>query len=336
MDLTPGPQELRFLQDVWREQAPAVGPLVDYSDQVLSIPLRQAVLPAAPAALEGLFAGLWGWPEWVRVYARPPQAVLAASRLARDQGRGAGVLWMAPGAGAPLDPPKGPPGVAMLRCDWMPGASAAQAAAAEARSRGLLLVVDETITGLRLASGGACQALGLQPEAVLWAPRLPGGRRLGLLAGRGPAPPAAAAEPDAPTRQAAAMLLAWATETDVPARLEVLGRSLAMGLAYFAARTGLTDQVALEGPLRLPRLSGRRLWAFLGLAKQERLRLAPLVMLDPFLDQMDSQELVWPRLARACARLRVLPEGAMAPLGWREAGPDSCRAVQDILENLNS
>jgi len=130
------------------------------------------------------------------------------------------------------------------------------------------------------------------------------------------------------------MLLTWATETNVPARLEVLGRNLAVGLSFFAAHTGLSDQVSLEGPLRLPRLRGRRLWAFLGLAKEERLRLAPLILLDPGLDQMDAQELVWPRLARACARLRVLPEGEMAPLGWREAGPDSCRAAQEILDNF--
>lgn len=331
---TPGPAELEVLRSLWREQAADDGPLVNYSDPALTIPLRQAILPADPAELERLFKSMWGWPQWVRVYAKPPQAVLAASRLARAQGLAPGVTWVAPGTGAPLEPPRGRAGVAVLRCDWVPDAASARAAAAEARRRGLLLVLDETTTGLRLAQGGACRALGLEPDLVLWAPSLPAGRRLGLLAGRGQPPPETGTAPEAHTRQAAAMLLSWAGEAAVPARLEALGRSLAKGLAFFAAQAGLGDQVALAGPPQLPRLSGRRLWAFLGLAKEERLLLAPLVLLDPSLDEMDAQELVWPRLARACARLKVLPEGEMAPLGWREAGPDTCHAVKDILEGL--
>ncbi|BEQ16160.1 hypothetical protein FAK_32260 [Desulfoferula mesophila] len=312
--------------------------MVDYSDPSFSVPLAVAVHPTDPAALAEHFLNLWTWARWVRIYAKPPQAVLAASRLAAAQGKPKAVSWMAPGTGHPLSSPGGVPGVAVLRCDWAAGPEEVHFNATEAQRQGLMLVVDESTTGLRLARGGACAAYGLQPDAVLWAPTLPGGRTLGLLAGRGEAPPEPEEKqlPGPEAREAAAVLLDLARREDIHAAMEALGQNLRMGLEYFSRRAGLNDEIALEGPMSLPRLTGRRVWAFMALAAEERLRLAPLVLFDPVLDQEDAQELVWPRLARACARLKVLPEGEMAPLGWRDAGPSTCRAAGDILKNFQS
>lgn len=334
----PTAQQLEQLAAIWQSQAQDDGPVVDYSDPSFSVPLGVAVHPADPGALAEHFLVNWNWAQWVRVYAKPPQAVLAASRLAVAQGKPKTVSWMAPGTGQPLSSPGGEPGVAVLRCDWSPDAEAARLNAAQAKDQGLMLVVDESTTGIRLARGGACAAYGLEPDAVLWAPTLPGGRTLGLLAGKGDPPPEpeAKALPSPEAREAAAVLMDLSLRHDLPAAMEALGRNLLLGLNYFGRRAGLSDEVSLEGPLSLPRLTGRRVWAFMALAAEERLRLSPLVLFDPVLDQEDAQELVWPRLARACARLKVLPQGEMAPLGWRNAGPSTCRAVNDILKNIQS
>jgi len=332
----PSPKQLELLASIWESQAQDDGPLVDYSDPCFTIPLAVVTHPVEPETLAEHFLSQWGWAQWVRIYAKPPQAVLAASRLAADQGRPKAVSWIAPGTGQPLSSPGGDPGVAMLRCDWASNAEEVRLNAEEARRQGMLLVVDESTTGVRLARGGACAAYDLEPDLVLWAPSLPGGRTLGLLAGKGTPPPEPpqSARPGPAAREAAAVLMDLARRDDLPARMETLGRNLLMGLTYFGRQAHLGDEVSLEGPLSLPRLKGRRLWAFMALAAEERLRLAPLVLLDASLDQEDAEELVWPRLARACARLRVLPEGEMAPLGWRDAGPSTYRAVGEILKHI--
>ncbi|MCF8033301.1 MAG: hypothetical protein K9K66_09275 [Desulfarculaceae bacterium] len=332
--LKPTAEQSELLRDIWEKQAPDRGPLVDYSDPAMPVPLSVTINPVPPADVIDSFQALWPWTDWVRLYAKPPQAVLAASRLAAAQGRPKGVAWMAPGTGRALSSPGGDPGVAVLRCDWAPDQAAIQRSVREAGAGNMMLVVDESATGLRLAKGGASAALGLEPDMVLWSPSLPGGRTLGLLAGKGQAPPEPDKEPSAESREVASQILDLAVRDDLPAYLYELGVNLAMGLNYMADRAGLSDEVKLAGPLTMPRLEGRRVWAFMALALEERLKLAPLLMLDLGLDWEDSQELVWPRLARACARLKVLPEGEMAPLGWREAGPSTCHAVKDILTSL--
>ncbi|MCB2228079.1 MAG: hypothetical protein KQH53_15470 [Desulfarculaceae bacterium] len=324
--LQPTPEQSELLAAIWEKQAPDPGPMVDYSDPSLALPLTVTIYETAPESIPDNLRAQWPWAEWVRLYAKPPQAVLAASRLAAASGRPKGVAWMAPGTGQALSSPGGEPGVAVLRCDWSPGEAACGRMAAEAREAGMLLVVDESATGLRLGRGGASAAYGLEPDMVLWSPALPAGRTLGVLAGRGEAPPEPAQPPAPETIEVVSHLLELAADSDLSARLYDLGRSLAVGLKYMTAKAGLGDEVRLSGPLAMPRLEGRRVWAFMGLAQEERLKLATLVMLDLSLDLEDSQDLVWPRLARACARLKVLPEGKMAPLGWRDAGPSSCQA----------
>lgn len=186
-----------------------------------------------------------------------------------------------------------------------------------------MLVVDESTTGLRLARGGACAAYGLQPDAVLWAPTLPGGRTLGLLAGRGEAPPEPEEKqlPGPEAREAAAVLLDLARREDIHAAMEALGQNLRMGLEYFSRRAGLNDEIALEGPMSLPRLTGRRVWAFMALAAEERLRLAPLVLFDPVLDQEDAQELVWPPPGPGLRPPEGLARGRDGPPGLARRRP---------------
>lgn len=103
--MEPSAQQLEQLAAIWDSQAQDDGPVVDYSDPSFSVPLAVAVHPTDPAALAEHFLNLWTWARWVRIYAKPPQAVLAASRLAAAQGKPKAVSWMAPGTGHPLSSP---------------------------------------------------------------------------------------------------------------------------------------------------------------------------------------------------------------------------------------
>ena len=331
MEPEPSVQELSQLEAIWRDQSRAAAPPLDLTRPRLA----QASRPASSPEVTQALGELLGWPQWVVLYPKPALAVVAASRLARARGLSGGVLWVAPGTGRPLDPPADAPGLAMLRCDWTPGPAPVAAAQKQARDRGLLLVVDESRTGLRLATGGAAQFYGLSPDLALYGPSLAGGRDFAALAGVGQAPPAPPQAPSAEALAAAAGTLAAAREGDWPNSLEAWGRALSLGLRYFGARTGVGDQVACEGPQALPRLGGRRLWAFLELCREEGLTVEPLVLFDPGLDPAEAPARLWPRLCRACARLKVLPEGEKAPHGWSEAhGPGKCIRIEEILQNL--
>jgi hypothetical protein len=119
---------------------------------------------------------------------------------------------------------------------------------------------------------------------------------------------------------------------DIPARLAAWGRALALGLGHFAQKFGVDEQIGWEGPFSLPRLTGKRLWAFRELLAEEGLMTNPLVLFDPGLEPELAPELLWPRLCRACARLKVLPQGDKAPAGWSEAhGAQGCRHAASIL-----
>lgn len=334
MPYAPTKAESETLHSIWQDQGKATGPPVDFANPVLPAPPAQGV--TADEAAQALADAL-GWPQWVRLFAQPPRAILAASKLARQYGRPAGVLWVAPGAGAPFDPPKGQPGVCVLRADWAKDADSVRQAADDARRQGLLLLVDESHTGLRLGQGGAAEYYGLEPDAVLYAPPLPSGQKMAALAGRGPAPDQKSPAPQAQVLAEAAGLWRWAGPW-LPERLAQLSRSLSVGLDYYKRYARLDDEIALEpeAPAQMPRLAGRRLWAFMELAAEEGLYLGPQVMPDPRLEPEEMQTLVWPRLARACARLHSLPEGAKAPLGWKDAGQVSCRRIEDILGSIET
>jgi hypothetical protein len=112
---------------------------------------------------------------------------------------------------------------------------------------------------------------------------------------------------------------------------------LALGLNYFASRCGLEEQIAWEGPLTLPRLKGKRLWAFIELAREEGLLLEPLVLFDPEQDPGQVPARLWGRLCRACQRLKVLPQGEKAPAGWAEAhGAGKCATLEEAWRAIES
>ncbi|MFH1060934.1 MAG: hypothetical protein V1797_19905 [Pseudomonadota bacterium] len=315
MSLQPDAQEIQALEAVWRSQAPAGGPALDLTRPEFSAPPRPATADQVAEALRQRLE----WPQWVRLYTKPSLAVVAASRLAKARMGAGAVIWSAPGTGAPLEPGCGAPGLVMLRGDWAPGAPAMRLAQTQARDAGLVLAVDESITGLRLHPGGAAAHFGLDPDLALYGPALAGGADFAALAGRGDPPPAPAKAPSAEALAAARGVLAMSAETDIPARLAAWGRALALGLDFFGQKTRVSEHIGWEGPYSLPRLTGKRLWAFRELLAEEGLRLNPLVLFDPGLDPDQAPAVLWPRLCRACNRLKVLPLGEKAPGGWSEA-----------------
>ncbi len=333
MDITPTAQEKARLQEVWQDQTPSQAAPLDLTRPALCRGSRPAAEPQVAQAL----ADLLGWPQWVRLYAKPSLAVVAASRLARSRGMAGGVLWAAPGTGRPFDPPSGDPGLVMLRCDWAPDAQSVAQAQHVARAQGLMLVLDESCTGLRLGPGGAAQYYGLGPDLALYGPPLAGGRDFAALVGLGEAPPQPGKPPSDEALAAAAATLEAVAQPAWRQRIEDWGRALILGLNYFAARCGLGEQIAWEGPPVLPRLKGKRLWAFIELAREEGLLLEPLVFLDPEQDPSQAPQRLWSRLCRACQRLKVLPQGEKAPAGWAEAhGAGKCATLEEAWRAIES
>ena len=331
----PSPAEKEALDSIWRDQSKVSGPPVDFSSQAWPASWSSQE-PAEPGQVAQALKQALAWPDWVRLFAKPALAVVAASRLAKERGLPGGVLWMAPGSGAPFGSPQGAPGLALIRADWAPHARSMATAQEDIRGQGLMMVLDESATGFRLAGGGARQAFELSPDLAMYGSQIAGGLAFAALAGTGAPPSQQGKEPAAPALAAAAGIIPRAADPKTQDRLKALGRALVLGLNYFLARAGLNDEVGWEGPLEMLRLDGRRIWAFMELAKEEGLGLAPVVMLDPLVEPESAAQLIWPRLARAAARLKVLPEGEKAPLGWRDAGQvSSCRQVTQILESLD-
>ncbi|MGD9125265.1 MAG: aminotransferase class III-fold pyridoxal phosphate-dependent enzyme [Desulfarculaceae bacterium] len=296
--------------------------------------LKDASVPSLQDLADALLQEL-KWPEWVRFYSKPSLAVVALSAWTEARGLPKGVMWMAPGTGRPFQSASPQAGVAILRGDWAPLKETMLAAQEEVRERGQILVLDESATGFRLARGGAREYFGLEPDAAIYGSALAGGLGFTALAGRGKPPEQPASTPSPEALAAAAAILPRAA-AGLSQHLADLGRILGLGLDYFSRTAGVDGQVEREGPLALPRLRGKRLWAFMELAKEEGLNLGPLVMLDPGLELSSAQELIWPRLARAFARLKILPEGEKAPLGWRDAGQRlSCPQVDEMLKDIN-
>ncbi|MFH1034731.1 MAG: aminotransferase class III-fold pyridoxal phosphate-dependent enzyme [Pseudomonadota bacterium] len=333
MNLTPTEQEKALLGEVWQDQIPSQAPPLDLTRPAPCRGSRPASADQVAKALQEML----GWPAWVRLYAKPSLAVVAASKLARSRGLAGGVLWAAPGTGRPLEPASGHPGLVMLRCDWAPDAASVAQALRLAQARGLMLVLDESCTGVRLGRGGAASVYGIDPQVALYGPPLAGGRDFAALAGLGQAPPQTGQAPTDEALAAAAATLEAMAGADWQERLEAWGRALLLGLNYYAARCGLQEEIAWEGPLTLPRLKGKRLWAFIELAREEGLWLEPLVLLDPEQDPGQVPERLWRRLCRCCQRLKVLPQGEKAPAGWSEAhGAGKCASMEEAWRVLES
>ena len=260
-----------------------------------------------------------GWPEWIRFYQKPVQAVAAARDLRRAQDLPAGIVWDAPGTGAALDSSKEMPGISVLRADWAPTPQSLKVAQERAREMGRMVLLDETATAFRLAPGGAREHYSLEPDAVILGPPQACGHQFAALIGRGPEPAESGHAPGPDALAAAMAVVQKAASPDFSAHIVELGRMFYAGLEYYARKAKVEEDLGWHGPPAMPRLEGRRLWAFLALAKEEGLTMRPLLLHDPRLTPEDVAQRMWVRLARACARLRVLPQGDMAPLGWKDA-----------------
>ena len=126
------------------------------------------------------------------------------------------------------------------------------------RRRGALLIVDEVMTGFRLAPGGACGLYGVRPDLVTFGKVIGGGLPVGAFGGRAEVMDRIA--PEGPIYQAGtlsgnpmAMAAGKATleELDPRAyeRLEETSARLARGLAEQARRAGLPVQVNRVGSM---------------------------------------------------------------------------------------
>lgn len=327
--------DTELFQQIWQDQQPPDHGAQDISHPCplsVSGPIGDAGDCSPDQVAEDLRQAL-GWPKWVHLAAKPAMTMLALNRMARDMGLERGIMWVAPGTGAPLITPQASPGVAVLRADWAPDAHSMQEAQTLARERGWLVALDESATGFRLARGGAMEAMDLSPDAAIYGPGLTRTNPLAVLAGKGPEP----AKPKPPPAAAIAELSANIARLADPAlapSLAKLGAQWVAGLRFFIKTTGLFEEVTVEGPPVMPRLAGRRVWAFMELAREEGLSLGPVVMINDSLDHGGLRPALT-RVARALARLKVLPIGEKAPLGWRDASlPTSCAAVDQMLANI--
>jgi glutamate-1-semialdehyde 2,1-aminomutase len=126
------------------------------------------------------------------------------------------------------------------------------------REHGALFIVDEVMTGFRLAMGGACGRLGLKPDLVTFGKVIGGGLPVGAFGGRADVMDCVA--PAGPIYQAGtlsgnpmAMAAGTATLQQLTAtayeRLESLSAALADGLAEAARGAGAAVQVNRVGSM---------------------------------------------------------------------------------------
>ena len=128
------------------------------------------------------------------------------------------------------------------------------------REHGALLVVDEVMTGLRLARGGAVELLGLEPDLVTWGKIVGGGLPVGAFGGSrelmgqiaplGPVYQAGTLSGN-PLAMAAgnATLRAIDESEDLYPRLEQLGSLLETGLADAAREAGVPVSINRVGSM---------------------------------------------------------------------------------------
>ncbi|HUK65538.1 MAG TPA: glutamate-1-semialdehyde 2,1-aminomutase [Anaeromyxobacteraceae bacterium] len=151
-----------------------------------------------------------------------------------------------------LEPVVGNMGVIVPRPGFLDGLLAA------CRQHGVLLVVDEVMTGFRLAPGGACDLYGIRPDLVTFGKVIGGGLPVGAFGGRPEVMDRIA--PAGPIYQAGtlsgnplAMAAGTATLRQLGpreyARLEAAGARLEAGLVEAAKAAGATVQVNRKGSM---------------------------------------------------------------------------------------
>jgi glutamate-1-semialdehyde 2,1-aminomutase len=127
-----------------------------------------------------------------------------------------------------------------------------------ARKHGTLLIIDEVMTGFRLAPGGACEVYGIRPDLVTFGKVIGGGLPVGAFGGRPDVMDRIA--PAGPVYQAGtlsgnplAMAAGIATLRQLGkaqyARLEELGMKLETGLVEAARAAGAKVQVNRVGSM---------------------------------------------------------------------------------------
>jgi glutamate-1-semialdehyde 2,1-aminomutase len=126
------------------------------------------------------------------------------------------------------------------------------------RRHGTLLIVDEVMTGFRLAAGGACEVYGIRPDLVTFGKVIGGGLPVGAFGGRpdvmdriAPAGPVYQAGTLSGNPLAMAAGLATLRQLGKPQyeRLEQLGRRLEAGLVDAARAAGAKVQVNRVGSM---------------------------------------------------------------------------------------
>jgi glutamate-1-semialdehyde 2,1-aminomutase len=126
------------------------------------------------------------------------------------------------------------------------------------RKHGTLLIIDEVMTGFRLAPGGACEVYGIRPDLVTFGKVIGGGLPVGAFGGRPDVMDRIA--PAGPVYQAGtlsgnplAMAAGIATLRQLGqaqyARLEDLGKKLEAGLVEAARAAGAKVQVNRAGSM---------------------------------------------------------------------------------------
>ena len=129
---------------------------------------------------------------------------------------------------------------------------------------GLLLIFDETVTGFRLAYGGAQEYYGVRPDLATLGKALGGGYPIGVVAGRGDIMDlvredrmgdpryvwfASSIGGNPVSTAAACATLAELRKPGTYARLFALGESLRSGLRSLLTKAGVAAQVQGDGPL---------------------------------------------------------------------------------------
>ncbi len=155
-------------------------------------------------------------------------------------------------AGVIVEPVVGNMGVLVPRPGFLQGLLAA------CRKHGALLIVDEVMTGFRLARGGACGLYGLEPDLVTFGKVIGGGLPVGAFGGRvevmdriAPAGPVYQAGTLSGNPMAMAAGKATLEQLTPPAyeRLEESSAALAQGLADAARKAGVAVQVNRVGSM---------------------------------------------------------------------------------------
>ena len=168
----------------------------------------------------------------------------AVERLLEERGRGIAAVI--------LEPIVGNMGVLVPRPGYLQGVLDA------CRRRGVLMIVDEVMTGFRVAPGGACELYGIRPDLVTFGKVIGGGLPVGAFGGRpdvmdriAPAGPVYQAgtlsgNPLAMAAGAATLRQMGPTQYE---RLEEASARLAQGLADAAREAGVPVQVNRVGSM---------------------------------------------------------------------------------------